>query len=144
MDTGNDTGFKIGAGVKAWRRKRNLLQKELAARTGMNVTQLWSIENDRNSPSMRTVARIASALGITVPQLLSAPDGDAPDGIRLNGGIREQTASEIDWQHLIHKDTCQIRDDPESEKQPRLSEKRYDFIMQHDDPSCMDVPRNML
>ena len=80
MDTGNDTGFKIGAGVKAWRRKRNLLQKELAARTGMNVTQLWSIENDRNSPSMRTVARIASALGITVPQLLSAPDGDAPDG----------------------------------------------------------------
>ena len=65
--------FKIGTLIRGWRQKRNLIQKELAGAVGMNTAQLWSIENDRNSPSIRTVARIADALHITLPELLSPP-----------------------------------------------------------------------
>ena len=68
--------FKIGTLIRAWRQKRNLIQKELAGAVGMNSTQMWSIENDRNSPSIRTVARIADALHITLPELLSPPPED--------------------------------------------------------------------
>lgn len=74
MDSEKDADFKIGACIRSWRKKRNLLQKELAARLNMNVTQLWSIENDRNSPSMRTVSRIASALGVALPRFLAQED----------------------------------------------------------------------
>lgn len=71
--------IKIGKLIRAWRKKRNLIQKELAGAIGMNTTQLWSIENDRNSPSLRTVARIAAALNISLPELLSPPsDGGLP------------------------------------------------------------------
>ena len=73
------TEFKIGPQIKAWRQKRNMIQKELAAAVGMDVTQMWAIENDRNSPSLRTIARIADALQISVPELISPPgEIDAP------------------------------------------------------------------
>ena len=65
--------FKIGPLIRAWRKKRNMIQKELAAAVKMDVTQMWSIENDRNSPSLRTVARIAAALQVSVPELMSSP-----------------------------------------------------------------------
>ena len=68
-----DETYKIGGLIRAWRVKRNLIQKELAARVGMNVTQMWSVENDRNSPSLRTVKRIATALNVSVPELLQPP-----------------------------------------------------------------------
>ena len=73
------TEFKIGPQIKSWRQKRNMIQKELAAAVGMDVTQMWAIENDRNSPSLRTIARIADALQISVPELISPPgEIDAP------------------------------------------------------------------
>ena len=73
----DSAGFKIGPQIRAWRQKRNMIQKELAAAVGMDVTQMWSIENDRNSPSLRTVSRIAAALQISVHELLAPPDETA-------------------------------------------------------------------
>ena len=43
--------FDIGEQVRTWRKVRGLLQKELAAKANMNVTQLWALENGR-SPSL--------------------------------------------------------------------------------------------
>ena len=67
----------IGRRIRELRKAKGLLQKQLAASAGMEVPQLWSIENDRNSPSIRTVARIASALSVTTADLLreSIPAG---------------------------------------------------------------------
>ena len=65
--------FNIGAHVRTWRKARGLLQKELAAKANMNVTQLWALENDRFSPSIRNTERIAHALDITLLELLSSP-----------------------------------------------------------------------
>ena len=73
--------FNIGVQMRTWRKAHGLLQKELAAKANMNVTQLWALENDRFSPSIKTTERIANALGITLLELLSSPDehGDSPD-----------------------------------------------------------------
>lgn len=67
--------FKLGRLIRAWRKKRNLIQKELAYAVDMDVTQMWAIENDRNSPSIRTVCRIADALGLSVHELTAPPPG---------------------------------------------------------------------
>ena len=73
--------FKVGERIRAWRKKRNMIQKELAAAIGMDVTQLWSIEKDRNSPSVRTLERIARALRVRVPELLELPSVDDSMGV---------------------------------------------------------------
>ena len=65
--------FDIGAHVRIWRKARGLLQKELAAKANMNVTQLWALENGRFSPSIKNTERIANALDITLLELLSSP-----------------------------------------------------------------------
>ena len=88
--------FDIGAQVRMWRKARGLLQKELAAKANMNVTQLWALENGRFSPSIRNTERIANALDITLLELLSSPDEhiNSPDGAdgekdRLHAPISE-------------------------------------------------------
>lgn len=85
--------IKIGALIRAWRQKRNLIQKELAGAIGMNTAQMWSIENDRNSPSLRTVARIAAALNISLSELLSLP---SEDGLPLPRATLPQHFNAID------------------------------------------------
>lgn len=72
--------FDIGARVRAWREERRLLQKELAAKANMNATQLWALEHGRFSPSMRSVERIAKALGITILDLMSLPGDGGIEG----------------------------------------------------------------
>ena len=74
--------FDIGAHVRMWRKARGLLQKELAAKANMNVTQLWALENGRFSPSIKNTERIANARDITLLELLSSPDehDNSPDG----------------------------------------------------------------
>ena len=71
----SQTEFDLGAHVRMWRKARGLLQKELAAKANTNVTQLWALENDRFSPSIRNTERIANALDITLLELLSSPGG---------------------------------------------------------------------
>ena len=73
----------VGAAVRSWRKAKGLLQKQLAAEAGMEVAQLWALESDRNSPSMRTLARIAFALDISLAELLLPPPGNAATSIAM-------------------------------------------------------------
>ena len=72
--------FLAGKTIRQWRKSRGLLQKQLAYAAGMEVAQLWAVENNRNSPSLRTLSRIAAALNISPAELLAPPprDTDAP------------------------------------------------------------------
>ena len=75
----------IGKAIRSWRKSRGLLQKQLAYAARMEVAQLWAVENDRNSPSLRTLARIAAALNISTAELLAPPRDDTaslPEGER--------------------------------------------------------------
>ena len=89
--------FDIGEQVRTWRKARGLLQKELAAKANMNVTQLWALENGRFSPSIRNTERIANALDITLLKLLSSPEEhiNSPDGAGVEKCSLHAPISEI-------------------------------------------------
>ncbi|MBR4172701.1 MAG: helix-turn-helix transcriptional regulator, partial [Kiritimatiellae bacterium] len=89
--------FDIGSHVRMWRKARGLLQKELAAKASMNVTQLWALENGRFSPSIKNTERIANALDITLLELLSSPGelDNSPDGT-------------VDEKNRLHTPICEI------------------------------------
>ena len=59
----------IGENIREWRRKRQLRQGDLAKRTGMSAAQLCHIERDGGTPSIRTLQRIADALGVSMDEL---------------------------------------------------------------------------
>lgn len=61
----------IGDAVQRWRKICGLKQQDLAKRVGMSAAQLCHIEKSRNVPSVRTLRRIAEALGISVAELAS-------------------------------------------------------------------------
>lgn len=67
---------RIGAGIRRRRRALDLTLAEVAARSGLSSPFLSQIENDRARPSMRSLQRVADALGTTAVQLLAA--GETP------------------------------------------------------------------
>ncbi|WP_435971487.1 helix-turn-helix domain-containing protein [Streptomyces sp. Qhu_M48] len=65
---------RVGAAVRRRRRALDLTLADVAERSGLSSPFLSQIENDRARPSMRSLQRIADALGTTAVQLLAASD----------------------------------------------------------------------
>ncbi len=62
--------MKVGRRVKALREQRGLSQTALARRARISKMQLYRVETDRSSPVLRTLERVARALGVKVRDLL--------------------------------------------------------------------------
>ena len=61
----------IGAKIKAWRAIKDLTQDELAKKADLPYPTLVKIESDAvQNPSIDTVVKIATGLGITLDQLI--------------------------------------------------------------------------
>lgn len=63
---------RVGAGVRAARRKAKMSQRALAEAIGMTVQHLQRIEYGRQNITLKTLARLARALDVTPSSLLSA------------------------------------------------------------------------
>ena len=61
----------IGDKIRAIRKEKNLKQGELAKKLKMTSAQLCRIEGAKNAPSIKTLARIAKALGVSLSELMS-------------------------------------------------------------------------
>ena len=61
----------IGDKIRSIRKSKNLKQGELARKLGMTSAQLCRIEGAKNAPSVKTLARVAKALEISVTDLMS-------------------------------------------------------------------------
>jgi transcriptional regulator with XRE-family HTH domain len=79
----------IGARIRSFRDERRLSLSRLAEEAGVSKGYLWSLENkpDSRRPSAETLYAIASALGVTMAdlmgrRLLSADDGEVPPSLR--------------------------------------------------------------
>ena len=71
----------IGGAIRALREARGMRQGDLAKRTGMSAAQVCRIEKDRHAPSVRTLRRIADALGVPLADLAAgeaSPANAAP------------------------------------------------------------------
>ena len=62
---------EFGATVRELRKGKNLSQEELALEIGMDLTSINEIENGRRNPTLRTIVKIANALGVRPAELLS-------------------------------------------------------------------------
>lgn len=60
----------VGENVKAIRKERKLKQKELAEQCGISRSYLSDIENDRHSPSIKTLNSLAIKLNAPVTELI--------------------------------------------------------------------------
>lgn len=68
------------------RGERGLSPAELAELAGMDANYLWRIESGRQNLSLRNVARLAKALGVTLSVLLEGVDvADVPLSSRPYG-----------------------------------------------------------
>lgn len=63
----------LAANLKARRERRGLTQQAVAERAGLGRSYLSGVERARHDVKLDTVARLAWALGVTVPDLLRGP-----------------------------------------------------------------------
>ena len=65
----------LGEKIKEIRKAKSLKQSDLAKKLRMTSAQLCRIEGSKNAPSIKTLARIAKALGLSLSELM---DDDSP------------------------------------------------------------------
>ena len=63
----------LGTRIKALREERALLQKQVAEKAGLTASKVSQIESGRLTPSLRTLGKLAHALGVSIPELLEPP-----------------------------------------------------------------------
>jgi transcriptional regulator with XRE-family HTH domain len=61
----------LGKNVRRLRRQRGMTQEELAFEAKIDLTYMGAIERGRRNPSLLVMARIAKALSVPLPKLLS-------------------------------------------------------------------------
>ena len=68
----------LGVRIKALRAERGLLQKQVAEKAGLAASKMSQIESGRLTPTLRTLRKVADALGASIPELLeSSSDGQS-------------------------------------------------------------------
>ena len=61
---------QLGTNIKVERKRQNISLQDLASRVQVSTSFLSQIENGKNEPSLTTLKRISTCLGVTVSKLL--------------------------------------------------------------------------
>jgi len=70
------TPLNLGERVRELRKARGWTLEQAAQQVGLARSTLSKIENDQMSPTFEAVRKLASGMGISIPQLFTAPRGD--------------------------------------------------------------------
>ena len=70
INNGTVDGVRLGARIRELRLAANLTQAELAKRTGIHRPNIARVEAGRHTPSLETLARLASAIGVPTTRVL--------------------------------------------------------------------------
>ncbi|OGN41363.1 MAG: hypothetical protein A2606_01195 [Candidatus Yanofskybacteria bacterium RIFOXYD1_FULL_42_10] len=60
---------RFGSKVKKIRKQRNMSQFALSQKSGLDLTTINEIENGNREPMLKTVWRIANALGVEMSEM---------------------------------------------------------------------------
>ncbi|MFD9948259.1 helix-turn-helix domain-containing protein [Nonomuraea sp. NPDC059023] len=74
MDPAEPVGRALAANLRAARQARGWRLEDLAARSGVSRGMLQQIETGRTNPSIATLARICSTLGVSIGRLVEPPE----------------------------------------------------------------------
>jgi transcriptional regulator with XRE-family HTH domain len=77
----------VGRNVRAERARRAWTLDDLAARSGVSKGMLSQVEQARTNPSIATICRLATALGVTVASLVEAPEVPTARVVRAHEGV---------------------------------------------------------
>lgn len=76
----------VGLNVQRIRRERALSQEELSFRSGFTRAYLSGLEAGRRNPTLLSMAKIASALSVTLEDLIRLPEKASDDGPKRRRG----------------------------------------------------------
>lgn len=62
---------RFGSQVRKIRKQKNISQHQLALKAGLDLTSINEIENGSRSPMLKTIWKIANALGVSLKELFS-------------------------------------------------------------------------
>src|SRR2546421_5357016 len=97
----------FGRRMRALRSLRNLTQEELGERAGVSGKFVGQIERGAGNPSLKTIARLAQAVGVELPELLRFEEA-RPEGMpgnaarafsaaeRVSGYLARRPAAEVE------------------------------------------------
>ena len=60
----------VGENIRRIRKEKGLTQKQLGERLNMTQSAIGQFENDKTSPKIETVEKIASALGVNIVEIM--------------------------------------------------------------------------
>jgi DNA-binding XRE family transcriptional regulator len=80
--TDDTLGPRVGANIARLRKQRGMTQVALAAATDMQAPNLSRLEAGRHVPTLDVLLRIARALDVPLPTLLSPPPRVAPPEVK--------------------------------------------------------------
>jgi transcriptional regulator with XRE-family HTH domain len=81
--SGNGRGhLNLAASIRSLRLRNGLSQRQLATRMSVPRTYVSKIENEKATPTLSSLERLARALEVTVPDLLSGGERNRQEEIR--------------------------------------------------------------
>ncbi|MBQ4254629.1 MAG: helix-turn-helix transcriptional regulator [Bacilli bacterium] len=78
--------LELGKRIKSAREKLNMSQFSLYEKTGISTTQISAYENGKKSLGLQTLAKIASALGLSLDELYYGSASSKPISASANKG----------------------------------------------------------
>jgi transcriptional regulator with XRE-family HTH domain len=76
----NRHGFQVALAIRSLRQRTGLSQRQLAMRMSVPRTYVSKIENEKATPTLSSLERLAKALDVSVPDLITG--GGREDEIR--------------------------------------------------------------
>ncbi len=77
----------VGRNVRAERLRKSWTLEDLAARSGVSKGMLVQVEQARTNPSITTICRLATALGVSLAHLVEAPAAPSAQVVRAIDGV---------------------------------------------------------
>ena len=74
--------LNLATSIRSLRLRNGLSQRQLAARMSVPRTYVSKIENEKATPTLSSLARLARALEVTVPDLLSGGERNRQEEVR--------------------------------------------------------------
>lgn len=99
---------ELGARVRAWRARRGMTRKQLAADSGLSERFLADVESGKGNVSINSLEQTARALNITILDLLQ--DAPRPALARVQGLLGRLDDSQLDQAHGLLATTFGLAD----------------------------------
>lgn len=88
-----DVGQLVGARVRALRKRRKLSIEALAARAELDPSYVSNVERGVQNPSLATIAQLAIALGVDLPEIVDVGPRQDESALRKKLAARIQKMS---------------------------------------------------